>query len=209
MSMTVQAVSASNPVLLDEARAPRKGEDALARKICELLHLSASFADVGPLPGADSLASPSLGGTLTAAAVGAAACEAHTLAMTELSALPAPASDPSQWVKTKTGHVIARQAVLNQTQRIKLVGKCVIAAGATLRADLSNVSCGELCFLGRESVLEPPSKTVQGVATYVPVSVGDFVTIGDSCRIEAAAIGSHVFIGDRVVVVSFSFVRVL
>jgi acetyltransferase-like isoleucine patch superfamily enzyme len=132
-----------------------------------------------------------------AQAVGAAACEVQAMYMEPDRAVPW--KDAKEFVQTRSGHLIARAAVLKNSQRIRLAGSCVVAPKAVVLADLLNtgfVSCGENCFLGPDSQIQPPSKMVRGQTAYLPVVLGDNVTIGANCHVEAAAVGSNVFIGN-------------
>ena len=99
------------------------------------------------------------------------------------------------------------------SQNIVLSGKTIIKSGSILRGDLRRVgtgnavalSIGKYCLLSEDSIVRPPYKTYKGVFSYYPVKIGDYVHIGENSVVEAASIGSHVFIGKNCIIVEFIF----
>lgn len=99
---------------------------------------------------------------------------------------------------------MSRQTVLCGSQNIVLHGKVIVDKGAIIRGDLANVRTGRYCIISKNAVIRPPFKQFsQGVA-FFPLHIGDHVFIGEDSVISAASIGSYVYIGKNVVIVSFS-----
>lgn len=69
------------------------------------------------------------------------------------------------------------------------------------------ISMGRLGFIGSQSVLKPPSKIHKGTCMHFPIKIGDFVSIGSGCEIEAASIGNCVKIGKNCRIVHFKLIK--
>jgi dynactin-5 len=70
-----------------------------------------------------------------------------------------------------------------------------------------SIAFGSYCYVGPQTILEPPCKLYKGVFSYYPIKIGDHVHIGSNCVIEAATIGSFVEIGNDVVIGSFCVIK--
>lgn len=66
------------------------------------------------------------------------------------------------------------------------------------------VSIGKGCILRESCVIRSPYKTYKGVFSYYPVKVGDQVYIGRNSIVQAASIGSNVYIGDDCIIVRYA-----
>lgn len=119
---------------------------------------------------------------------------------------------------------MCRQTVLCGSQNIILVGKVIVQKDAIVRGDLANVRTGRYCIISKNSVIRPPykrfnhgyvlieqNKDIPVETTYeiyffrvafFPIRIGDNVFIGENSVISAADIGSYVYIGKNVVIVS-------
>ncbi|KAI5925170.1 trimeric LpxA-like protein [Camillea tinctor] len=131
-----------------------------------------------------------------------------------------------EYIETDTGNKVARKAILIGTQHIMLGGKTVIQAEAMIRGDLARtaqpssgaggaaapgsntaVAIGRYCFLSRGCCLRPPGRIYKGSFTYLPLRLGDHVFVGEGSVVQAATVGSHVHIGQRVTVGEFAIIK--
>jgi dynactin-5 len=121
----------------------------------------------------------------------------------------------SEYIQTETGNIISRKAIIHGVQNIVLKGKCIVREDTILRGDLRrsgvgsaiSISFGSYCYIGKNSIMKPPFKIYKNQFSYYPIKMGDFVTIGDDCLVEAATIGNCVEIGNGVVIGAFTVVK--
>lgn len=99
---------------------------------------------------------------------------------------------------------VNRQTVLCGSQNIVLHGKVIVDKGAIVRGDLANVRTGRYCIISKNSVIRPPFKQFSKGVAFFPLHIGDHVFIGENSVISAASIGSYVYIGKDVVIVSWT-----
>jgi dynactin-5 len=98
------------------------------------------------------------------------------------------ASDEA-YIKTATHVFVSRQATIDNPNQVQLQGKSVLREGVSL---LGSIRMGRYCYIGENTVLSSPMHQNFGV----PLVVRGHVQIGKHCVIEAASIGSNVWIGD-------------
>jgi dynactin-5 len=97
--------------------------------------------------------------------------------------------------KTATLNHVSRGSTLNGPQNIFMPGgKCVIQQ-ATLRADVAKITLGKCCYVAKGVLLHPPSYG----AGFLPLTVGEFVWLGEDAVVRAASIGSCVRVGLKAV----------
>lgn len=113
----------------------------------------------------------------------------------------AAAAGDDEYIVTARGTRVHRTCSLCGSSNVVLNGKSVIEAGAMLRGDLARVTLGRHCVVGAGTVLRPPFKDFESGAKFVALSIGNHVTIGRDCVIEAATIGTCVSIGDGCILV--------
>ena len=108
-------------------------------------------------------------------------------------------------------------------QNIVLQGKVIVQSDVIIRGDLAGVKTGRYCIISKNAVLRPPFKKfskgyVKKIYFFIfwlliiilfifrvaffPLHMGDHVFIGEDSIISAAVIGSYVYIGKNVVIVS-------
>ena len=58
------------------------------------------------------------------------------------------------------------------------------------------------CIVGRRAVLRPPFKKFSKGVAFFPTHIGDHVLIGEGSVVNAASVGSYVYIGKNCVIVS-------
>ena len=69
-----------------------------------------------------------------------------------------------------------------------------------MRGDLSKITLGKFCYVHTGAVIHPPTKVFGKELKHLPVSIGDYVSLGEGSVIKAASIGSCVVIGKNAVV---------
>ncbi|KAK9453282.1 trimeric LpxA-like protein [Dipodascopsis uninucleata] len=133
------------------------------------------------------------------------------------------------YLETDSGNRISRKATFVGLQYILIGGRSSITEGCIIRGDLhrpnsssstsaanastSGTSPSAAVFLGRYNFLEsnvivrPPFKFYKGSPVYYPIKIGNYVCIGSDSVIEAATIGSCVYIGANCVVGKFSIIK--
>jgi dynactin-5 len=106
----------------------------------------------------------------------------------------------------QSGNKVSRKVGLFGSQKIQVLSKSVLSSHSVIRGDLTtsskfmSVQFGRFCFLGERSVVRPACKDLAGSLKFIPMTIGDYTTIGNDCVISASSIGSHVVVGDNVVV---------
>ena len=68
------------------------------------------------------------------------------------------------------------------------------------RGDLATVSVGRHCVVNQGSVVRPAPREWKGGLAFLKLAVGDYVWVGKNCVLQSVMVGSHVFIGDDVIV---------
>eukprot|EP01067_Filipodium_phascolosomae_P004843 Filipodium_phascolosomae@DN2823_c0_g1_i1.p1 len=106
----------------------------------------------------------------------------------------------SEYIQTASGNKVSRKSVLCGSQNIQLSGRSIIKPGVVLRGDLALLRIGRFVIVGENSVLRPPYKRYKSGFAFFPMSVGDYVSIGNDCVISAAVVGSYVDIGANSVI---------
>lgn len=81
-----------------------------------------------------------------------------------------------------------------------LNGKTIIQTEAIIRGDLANVRIGRHCVIGQRSVIRPPFKKFSKGVAFFPLQIGDHVFIDEDSVVNAASIGSYVYIGKNCVI---------
>eukprot|EP01065_Artemidia_motanka_P028087 TRINITY_DN33312_c0_g1_i1.p1 TRINITY_DN33312_c0_g1~~TRINITY_DN33312_c0_g1_i1.p1 ORF type:complete len:244 (+),score=48.87 TRINITY_DN33312_c0_g1_i1:81-734(+) len=111
-------------------------------------------------------------------------------------------ADGGRWVVTDTINKIATEmgAVICGVQRVQVTGRTLIAPRSCIRGDLQKISCGKYLILSDDAVLRPSAKKVAGSNRYVPLTVGDYVSIGARSIVQASGIGSYVVIGSDCII---------
>jgi carbonic anhydrase/acetyltransferase-like protein (isoleucine patch superfamily) len=84
--------------------------------------------------------------------------------------------DANAFQKTKTLNFISRSANLSGLQNVTTNGFCLMQHGCVLRADMAKIAMGKFCYVGKKTVLRPPSGV--GPMGFLPMTIGDFVILG-------------------------------
>jgi len=103
-------------------------------------------------------------------------------------------------VSTKRGNKVSKESVLCGSDLIGVEGKTIIGSGCIIRGDFHKVTIGQYCILQPNCVLRPPDQRIKGGSTFIPLSVGDHVVVGEGSVVQAAQIGSFVQIGNNCVI---------
>eukprot|EP00043_Microstomoeca_roanoka_P017362 m.180978 g.180978 ORF g.180978 m.180978 type:complete len:258 (+) comp16624_c0_seq5:91-864(+) len=122
----------------------------------------------------------------------------------KMATLNAPiAYDKSAYIITHAGNKVHRQSVLGGSQNIILRGKTIVREDCVFRGDLGKIKVGKNCVFDRGVVVHPAYKVFPEKAPsfrFLPLEIGEFVTIGERSVISAARIGSYTSIGKNCIV---------
>ena len=100
------------------------------------------------------------------------------------------------YILTSTRNVISRSATIHKPSALEIpLGRCFIAHGVVIRADLAQVQIQKYTFIGQGTVLQPCSMSNDPLK-HIPLSIGSHCSIGQRCMVEAAVIGIGCSIGD-------------
>lgn len=105
-----------------------------------------------------------------------------------------------EYIETASGNKVSRQSVLCGSQNIVLNGKTIIQSDCIVRGDLANVRIGRHCVISKRTVVRPPFKKFSKGVAFFPLHIGDHVFIDEDSVVNAAQIGSYVFIGKNCVI---------
>ena len=101
------------------------------------------------------------------------------------------------YIKTTTHNFVARKATIEGARQVEIKGRSIVQNNVQIRGDLAIVRIGRYCEIDENTIIEPPIHDLSP-DKYIPVSIGSHTRIGNSCTIQAAAVGSGVWIGDSV-----------
>jgi len=113
------------------------------------------------------------------------------------------ATNEDDYIKTTTHNFISRKAVIEGPRQVAIQGRSIVESHVKIRGDLGIVRLGRYVFISSNTTLEPapfaagmgpPSDTMKNV----PMVIGNQTCVGTHCHIQAAAIGSMVWIGNHV-----------
>mmetsp|Transcript_12036 Transcript_12036/g.18155 ORF Transcript_12036/g.18155 Transcript_12036/m.18155 type:complete len:182 (-) Transcript_12036:48-593(-) len=105
----------------------------------------------------------------------------------------------SGYIKTAAHNYVSRQAIIHNPRNVEMKGKSIILPDAIVRGDFAAVRMGRYCCIGANTILRPCHSRLANKldeVAFVPLTIGNHTRIGNSCVIEAAAIGASVFVGD-------------
>mmetsp|Transcript_26885 Transcript_26885/g.79234 ORF Transcript_26885/g.79234 Transcript_26885/m.79234 type:complete len:186 (-) Transcript_26885:256-813(-) len=108
---------------------------------------------------------------------------------------PDDAPSTADFFTTASRNHISKKSILHGSQNIHCAGRCVIQPGVVIHGEVAPVRIGRGCVIGSNTKLEPSVKVVQGTHIAIPMTIGDFVMIGEGADVQAASIGSRVQIG--------------
>ncbi|CAN8002422.1 unnamed protein product [Ixodes hexagonus] len=104
------------------------------------------------------------------------------------------------YIETASGNKVSRNSVLCGSHNIVLNGKTIIQSKSIIRGDLANVRIGRHCVISSGSVIRPPFKKFSKGVAFFPLQIGDHVFIDEGSVVNAAHVGSFVFIGKNCVI---------
>lgn len=101
------------------------------------------------------------------------------------------------YIKTTTHNYVSRKARIEGTKQVEIKGRSIIQEGVTINGDLAVIRIGRYCSIEKDSIMEPPVHPIDS-SKRVPIVVGSHTRVGPNCEIHAAAIGSMVWLGEKV-----------
>ncbi|XP_003693260.2 dynactin subunit 5 [Apis florea] len=107
----------------------------------------------------------------------------------------------AEYVETASGNKVSRQTVLCGSQNIVLHGKVIVQSDAIIRGDLANVRTGRYCIISKNAIIRPPFKKFSRGVAFFPLTMGDHVFVGERAVVNAAIVGSYIYIGKNAVIV--------
>jgi len=131
------------------------------------------------------------------------------------------APEEEGYVKTAAYNYVSRKAFIHGAKNVEMKGKSIVHPKVHIRGDFQTVRIGRYCHIGEGSILRPPSyqasldtsheggarengensnEEEKQLIKFLPLIVGSHTRIGKGCVIEAAAVGSSVYIGDNCVI---------
>ena len=100
------------------------------------------------------------------------------------------------YIITSTRNIISRSSIIHKPSALEIpMGRCYIAPGVVIRADLAPVQIQKYTFIGEDSVLQP-CYMHNDATKYIPLTIGSHCSIGKRCTVEAAVLGIGCSIGD-------------
>lgn len=100
------------------------------------------------------------------------------------------------YILTSTRNIISRNATIHKPSALEIpLGRCFIAHGVVIRADLAQVQIQKYTFIGQDTVLQPCLMSNDPLK-HIPLSIGSHCSIGQRCMVQAAEIGIGCSIGD-------------
>ncbi|CRG98632.1 dynactin subunit 5, putative [Plasmodium relictum] len=125
----------------------------------------------------------------------------------------------SDYILTASGNKVCKDSILCGMKNIHMLGKSIIKNSAILRGDLSNLYFGKYVIIGSKTLICPcfinkkenidnnynnssykSERSKSNDSSYVTVTIGDHVYIGNDCIVKAAFIGNNVYIGNNCVI---------
>jgi hypothetical protein len=105
-----------------------------------------------------------------------------------------------KYILTSTRNVISRSSHIHMPSSLEIpLGRCFIADGVTIRADLAPVQIQKYTFIGEDSFLQP-CHILDDKSKYAPLTIGSHCSIGKRCIVEAAVLGMGCSIGDDCII---------
>lgn len=105
-----------------------------------------------------------------------------------------------KYILTSTRNIISRSSTIHMPSSLEIpLGRCFIADGVTIRADLAPVQIQKYTFIGEDSLLQP-CHLLNDTSKYAPLTIGSHCSIGKRCIVEAAVLGMGCSIGDDCII---------
>ena len=97
---------------------------------------------------------------------------------------------------TTTHNYVSRKATIDGAKQVEIKGRSIIH-DVKIRGDLAIVRIGRYCAIQEGCVLQPPVHPLDK-SKHIPLVIGSHTHIGSKCQVNAAAIGSMVWVGNEV-----------
>ena len=100
------------------------------------------------------------------------------------------------YILTSTRNIISRDATIHRPSALEIpLGRCFIAPGVVIRADLAPIQIQKYTFIGEKTILQP-GNMYNDEEKFIPLTIGSHCSIGKRCIIEAVVIGIGCSVGD-------------
>lgn len=106
-----------------------------------------------------------------------------------------PSGFAVSFVRTSKGSMIAKNAELISQQHIRVLSGSMIHKNVSIHGNLAPVNIGRFCILKENCALQPGKH----LGKVLPLTVGDFCTIGKQAQIHSVSIGSYCDIEEGVI----------
>ena len=63
--------------------------------------------------------------------------------------------DADSYIKTSTGNLVSRKAIIKTSQKVEMKGKCIIKPDCILNSDLAPIRVGRYCYFNEGVILKP------------------------------------------------------
>ena len=108
-------------------------------------------------------------------------------------------NNDSEYIKTTTHNFISRKALIEGPRQVELKGRSIVQDGVKIRGEAGIVRIGRYVWIDPDTELEPSpflNPTAATANKRVPMMIGNHTRIESNCKIQAAAIGSMVHVGE-------------
>ncbi|SOV75185.1 dynactin subunit 5, putative [Plasmodium sp. gorilla clade G3] len=123
----------------------------------------------------------------------------------------------SDYILTASGNKVCKNSILYGMRNIHMLGKSIIKNKAILRGDLNSLYIGKYVIIGCGTLICPcftnkinKSNEIcnndkieshkSEASSYITITIGNYVYIGNNCIIKATYIGNHVYIGNNSII---------
>jgi dynactin-5 len=85
--------------------------------------------------------------------------------------------NPEEYLETLSGNKLHKRALIKGSDQIQLQGKVIMKSGLIIRGDLAKVTMGKYVTLMENVTLKPSYKRAKQKLAFIPITIGDYVTI--------------------------------
>lgn len=97
---------------------------------------------------------------------------------------------------------MAKKQYIKGSEQISLVGRCIIMKDIVIRGDLCKIQIGRYTVIHENVILKPSyqynytsTSPKKKIIKFLPISIGDYVSIQAGSIVQALKIGSYTSVG--------------